>query len=203
MVTVRALINLWIGFHKNDMSPRLPVYACAITRFQKPQQLGRCMDRALITSRAQRADPDLSGQRCCKLLLKLAKKKAVPPVRHCKESRLQKWPLTGRTTIPRVPYGIGLRMSLRRRTILFFFCYRRLLASPSPFTLFAGRCLHGRQNHRSLFCSGRGESLVSIARFGKPLFSDMHHGVHAVAGALRKANVACPGPDVSNGWPVM
>ena len=62
---------------------------------------------------------------------------------------------------------------------------------------------HGRQNHRSSFCSGRGENLVTISRFGKPLFADMHHHVHAVAGALRKPNVVCPLPDVSAGWPVM
>ena len=44
---------------------------------------------------------------------------------------------------------------------------------------------------------------MSIARFGKPLFADIHHRVHAVAGALRKPNIAWPCPDVSNGWPVM
>ena len=44
--------------------------------------------------------------------------KAVRRVRHCKEVGLQEWPLAGRATIPRVLYGIGLRMSLRRRTIL-------------------------------------------------------------------------------------
>ena len=38
---------------------------------------------------------------------------------------------------------------------------------------------------------------MTIARFGKPLFANMHHRVHAVAGALRKPNVACPHPDVS------
>ena len=105
----------------------------------------------LVTSRAQRAGPDLSGQRCCKLRLKLlAKKKAVRRVRHCKEAGLQEWPLAGRATVPRVLYRIGLRMSLCRRTIL---CDGRLLAS--PFTLFAGRHLHGRQNRRSSFCSER------------------------------------------------
>ena len=54
----------------------------------------------------------------------------------------------------------------------------------------------GRQNRRSSFCCGRGENLVAIARFGKPLFANMHHHVHAVAGALRKPNFACPHPDV-------
>ena len=37
---------------------------------------------------------------------------------------------------------------------------------------------------------------MTIARFVKPLFANMHHHVHAVAGALRKPNVACPHPDV-------
>ena len=40
---------------------------------------------------------------------------------------------------------------------------------------------------------------MTIARFGKPLFANLHHCVYAVAGALRKANVACPHPDVSTG----
>ena len=31
---------------------------------------------------------------------------------------------------------------------------------------------------------------MTIARFAKPLFANMHHHVHAVAGALRKPNVA-------------
>ena len=90
----------------------------------------------LVKSRAQRSGPDLSGQRCCKLRLKLlycrellAKKKAVHRVCHCKEVGLQEWPLAGRASVPRVLYSIGLRMSLRRRTILF---YGHPLASPSP-----------------------------------------------------------------------
>ena len=43
--------------------------------------------------------------------------KAVRRVRHYKEVGLQEWPLAGRATIPRVLYGIGLRMSLRWRTM--------------------------------------------------------------------------------------
>ena len=43
--------------------------------------------------------------------------KAVRRVRHCKEVGLQEWPLTGRATVLRVLYGIGLRMSLRQRSI--------------------------------------------------------------------------------------
>ena len=44
--------------------------------------------------------------------------KAVRRVRHCKEVGLQEWQLAGRATVPRVLYGIGLPMSLRRPTIL-------------------------------------------------------------------------------------
>ena len=43
---------------------------------------------------------------------------AVRRVHHYKEVGLQEWPLAGRATVPRVLYGIGLRMSLRWRTIL-------------------------------------------------------------------------------------
>ena len=48
-------------------------HACAITIFQKPQQLGRARIAcsSIATSRAQRVEPDLSSQRCCKLRLKL------------------------------------------------------------------------------------------------------------------------------------
>ena len=62
--------------------------------------------------------------------------KADRRVRHCKEVGLQEWPLAGRATVPRGLYGIGLCMSLRRRTILKKFtgaCSRR----PHHFTLFA------------------------------------------------------------------
>ena len=44
---------------------------------------------------------------------------------------LQEWPLAGRATVPRVLYGIGLCMSLRRRTIL---CDGRPLALPFTFS---------------------------------------------------------------------
>ena len=40
--------------------------------------------------------------------------KADRRVRHYKEVGLQEWPLAGRATVPRVLYGIGLCMSLRR-----------------------------------------------------------------------------------------
>ena len=48
-------------------------HACAFTSFQKPQQLGRVWIAcsSIVTSRAQWAEPDLNGQRCCKLRLKL------------------------------------------------------------------------------------------------------------------------------------
>ena len=78
--------------------------------------------------------------------------------------------LAGRATVPGVLYGIGLRMSLRRQMIL-----SKSLRAPARValrTLFA-RSL--RQNRSSSFCSGRGENLVTIARFGKPLFANMHH----------------------------
>ena len=58
---------------------------------------------------------------------------------------------------------------------------------------------HGRENRT--FCSGRGDNLVIITRFGKRLFANMHHRVYAGAGALRQLNVACPHPDVSSCMP--
>ena len=155
---------------------------------------------------------ECSSQRCCKLRLKLLLHasgstgkedlKADRRVRHYKEVGLQEWPLSGRATIPRVLYGIGLSlcMSLRRRTFL-----SKSLRAPAPVDL----TIHTfRTVDRTaglglplLHGSGRGENLVTIARFVKPLFANMHHRVHAVAGAMRKLP-ACPHPDVSAGWPV-
>ena len=51
-------------------------------------------------------------------------------VRHYKEVGLQEWPLAGRATVPRVLYGISLRTSLRRRTIL-----SKSLWAPTPVDL--------------------------------------------------------------------
>ena len=193
--------------------------ACAITRFQKPQQLswaghGWLACSSINLTCAAGPIPDLSSQRCCKLRLKLLLHaggstgkedlKAGRRVRHYKEVGLQEWPLAGLATIPRVLYGIRLCMSLRHGGERFFQkVYGRPLSSTSPFTLFA------RQTEPQVVVlplshgSGRGENLVTIARFAKPLFANMHHHVHAVAGALRKPNVPCPHPDVSTStWPV-
>ena len=93
-------------------------HACALTKFQKPQQLGRARTAcsSIVTSRAQRAGNNRSGQRCCKLRLKHWQR----ILESCSlSSSLQRgWSPVDRATVPRVLYGIGLRMSLRRRTIL-------------------------------------------------------------------------------------
>ena len=179
-------------------------HACAFTRFQKPQQLGRARiaERARRLSSAQRAGPDLSGQRCCKLRLKLllifvvlvlgkedlhlkAVKRSVELITTkrlvCKYGHLLVEPPS------RVFYTVSVSACL-------FVSERFFLVSTSPFTL-----SHGRQNRRSSFCSGRGDNLVTIARFGKPSFANMHHCVYGIAGALRKPDIACPHPDVSTG----
>ena len=90
-------------------------------------------------------------------------------------------------------------MSLCRRTILF---YGHLLASPSPFALFPGR-YNGRQKRRSSFGSGKGENLLTITMFGKPLFAVMHHRVLAVAGGTAEAKRCMLAPRGLTGWPVM
>ena len=91
-------------------------HACAITIFQKPQQLGRARIAcsSIATSESEPSPrPDLSGQRCCKLRLRLLLHvcsgstgkedlKADRRVRHYKEVGLQEWPLAGRATVPRV-----------------------------------------------------------------------------------------------------
>ena len=157
--------------------------------------------------------PDLSSQRCCKLRLKLllhaggstgkedlkADRAIVELVTTkrlvCKKGHSLVEPPS------RVFYTVSVSACLFVGERLFQNVYGRPLPSTSPFTLFAPSTepqvvvlplSHG---------SGRGENLVTIASFAKPLFANMHHHVHA--GALRKPNVACPHPDVSAGWPVM
>ena len=172
-------------------------YACAITRFQKPQQLGRAR---IVCSSIIRcaAEPDLSGQRCCKLQLKLLlyasgstgkeDLKADRRVRHYKEVGLQERPLAGPATIP-VFYTVSVSACLFVRERFFQKVYGRPLPSTSPFTLFA------RQTEPQVVVLplshslGRGENLVTIARFVKPLFANMHHHVHAVAAAGGPAEV--------------
>ena len=77
-------------------------------------------------------------------------------IRHYKEVGLQEWPLAGRPTVKRVLYGIGLCMSLRRRTIL-----SKSLRAPTP----TDPTIH-------TFCTvnrtaGRRFDVVAVARFGK------------------------------------
>ena len=92
--------------------------------------------------------------------------------------------------VPRVPYSIGPRMSLRQRTIL-----SKSLPVPARVTVTIHTFRTVEPQVVSLF--GKGENLVTIVRSVKPLFATIHLRVHAVAGALRKPNVACPHPDVS------
>ena len=91
-------------------------HACAFTRFQKPQQLGRAQIACSCHVR-QRAGPALL-QAEAETTGIWGRKKAVRRVRHCKKVGLEEWQLAGRATVPRVLYGIGPRMSLRQRTIL-------------------------------------------------------------------------------------
>ena len=174
-------------------------YACAFTRFQKPQQLGRarraCSLRhvRIAASRARSQQP---------ALLQAVAETAGEEESCSSSSSLQSgWSARMATRWSSHRLACSIRYRSLHVSLPANDSCDGLLASPS--TLFAGGYLQGRQNHKSSFCSERGENLVTIVRFGKPLFADMHHRVHAVAGALQKPNVACPHPDVSTGWPVM
>ena len=79
--------------------------------------------------------------------------KAVRRVRHYKEVDLQEWPLAGQATVLRVLYGIGLCMSLCRRTIL---SKRLWVPARVNLTIHTFRTV---DNRRSSFCSGRGDKL--------------------------------------------
>ena len=139
-------------------------HACAITRFQKPQQLSwaGCGWRARRSTRAQRAEtrsqqPALlqtaaettAGRSTGKEHLKADRR-----VCHYKEVGLQEWPVAGRATIPRVLYSISLCMSLRRRTIL-----SKSLRAPAPvdLTIHTFRTVGRTAGRRFAF----------VARFGK------------------------------------
>ena len=165
-------------------------HACAFTRFQKPQQLGWariacschvCSEPGLIAVASAVAS---CGRNYW------GGKKAVHPVRHCKEVGLQEWPLAGRATVPRVLYGISPCMSLCQRTV-----FSKTLPAPACVALTIHTFRTVELQVVVLF--GKRWELVTIARFGKHLFANMHHHVHAVARAPRKPNVACPRPDVS------
>ena len=119
--------------------------------------------------------------------------KAVCRVRHYKEVGLQEWRLAAQATVQRVKRCRSSHFSLSRNdSFKKFTGARSCRPHHSHFS-------HGRQNRRSSFCLGRGDNFVTITRFGKPLFADMHHRVYALAGALRKPNIPYPHPDVSTG----
>ena len=145
----------------------------------------------------------LSGQRCCKLRLKLLAKKTRYSC--SSSSSLQRgWSARMATRWSTHHPACSIRYRSPHVSSSANDSFKKFTGARSrhhpPFILKFARSL--RQNRRLSFCSGRGENLVTIARFGKPLFANMHHHVHAVAGALRKPNVAYPHPDVSAGWPV-
>ena len=85
-------------------------HACAFTRFQKPQQLGRariaCSCPRATASRAS-AVASCGGRR---MFVEFVTAKRLV----CKNGHST----TGRATVPRVLYGIGPHMSLRLQTIL-------------------------------------------------------------------------------------
>ena len=181
-------------------------HACAITRFQKPQQLGRARTAcsSIVTSRAQRAWPR-SGRPG---LLQAASETSgiEDSIASCSSSSSlhRGWSARMATRWSSQHPACSIRYRSPHVSSSANDSFKKYTGArsrrPPPFTLFA---LSLNQKRRSSFYSERGENLVTIARFGKPLFANMHHHVDAVAGALRKPNVACPRPDVSTGWPVM
>ena len=106
---------------------------------------------------------------------------AVRRVRHYKEVGLQEWPLAGRATILCSIRYQSLHVSSSAND-----SFKTLLA-PAPVSLIIHtfRTVDRPQVVVLLLShsSGRGENLVTIARFVKPLFANMHHHVRAgVAG---------------------
>ena len=128
-------------------------HTCAITKFQKPQHLGRVSGRvrvacsSIATSRALRAESDLSHQRCCKLRLKLL---LVPVV--VDQLAKKTWKLivefvttkrlvckNGHSLVEppfRMFYTVSVSACLFVGERFFQKVYWRPLPSSSPFTLF-------------------------------------------------------------------
>ena len=142
-------------------------YACAITRCQKPQQLGRvrrARQSSIITCVAL---VSRAGSQRAALLQAAAETtasgstgkedlKADRRVRHYKEVGLQEWPLAGRATVQRVLYGISLCMFLRRRTIL-----SKCLRAPASVDL----TIHNFRTVDRIRTAGH--RFVVVAQFGK------------------------------------
>ena len=90
-------------------------HACAITKFEKPQQLGRACSSVTTCAAASRAglgySPVSAGCCCMQAAAETTASgstgkedlqlKADRRVRHCKEVGLPEWPLAGRATVPR------------------------------------------------------------------------------------------------------
>ena len=160
------LCTLNQGITKNAPYAWGNFHACTITRFQKPQQLGRARIAcsSIVMSRAQWAEPDLSGQRYCKLRLKLllvdqlVKKTWKLIVEFVTTKRLV---CKNGHSLVEPPsrvflYGIGLCMSLRRWTIL-----SKSLRAPVPVNL----TIHTfRTVDRT---AGRHFAIAVVAWFGK------------------------------------
>ena len=164
-------------------------HACAITRFQKPQQLGRSrIACSLIITCA--AEPDLSGQRCCKLRLKLLLVDQLAE----KTWKLIAEVVTTKRLVCKNGHSLVDPPSRPACSIRYQSLHVSLSVNDS-FKKFTGarsrrpHFSHGRQNRRSSFCRCRTVReevriyLVTIARFVKPLFANMHHHVHAVPAA--------------------
>ena len=210
-------LTQWQCITKNAPYSWRNFHACAITRFQKPQQLDRARirDSVLVDhhARASRSPSPISA----------ASAVASCGWNYCWwinwQRRLESW--SSSSSLQR---GWSATMathwlshcpacSIRYQSLHVF------SSANDSFKKFTGARFrrphhshfwHGRQNRRSSFCRCR------TVRRKRWVFGDnrevwktfvcqyMHHHVHAVAGALRmwKPNVAFPHPDVSTGWPV-
>ena len=151
-------------------------------------------------SRTQRVKPDRSSKRCYNLRLKLLAKEEG-----CSSSSSLQTSWSAR---------MATRWSIHRPTCSIRYRSSHVSSSANDsFKRFAGArshhphhsdFLHGRQNCRSSFCSGRGENLVTIARFGKPLFANMHYRAHAVARVPRKPKTLLATlRSLHCGWPMI
>ena len=144
-VVVKQGSVTWQAITKNGPYTWGNFHACAITKFEKPQQLGRACSSVTTCAAASRASPCPVSAGCCGMQAAAETTasgstgkedlKADRRVRHYKEVGLPEWPLAGRATVPRGLWYRSLHVSSSER--FFQKVYGRPLPWTSPFTLFA------------------------------------------------------------------
>ena len=139
VATKKKLVRPKYDITKNGPYTWGNFHACAITKFEKPQQLGRACSSVTTCAAASRASPSPVSAGCCCMQAAAETTasgstgkedlKADRRVRHYKEVGLPEWPLAGRATVPRGLWYRSLHVSSSER---FF---QKVYGRPAPVDL--------------------------------------------------------------------